>query len=70
MLGIHAVPTFRREDCRDYVEDRGTECWLVTGTFCRGEEQPNLEIKILKCRECDSYRYAVFGQQEKRTRVR
>jgi methyl-accepting chemotaxis protein len=57
-------PDSRMADCRAFIEDRGTECWVVTGTMCRGEEQPSVSAKIAKCRTCDYYKYIVFEEEK------
>ena len=57
-------PESRHKECRSYLEHRGMDRWIVTGTMCRGEVQSSLEVKLKKCRECDYYKYIVFDAQE------
>ncbi|OAT87139.1 methyl-accepting chemotaxis protein [Desulfotomaculum copahuensis] len=48
-------PPDRKESCPAYTEGRGRECWLVTGTRCRGENQGSYTDKINHCRQCPHY---------------
>lgn len=34
----------------------GRACWVVTGTYCRGEVQGTFAKKYNSCSECDFYR--------------
>jgi methyl-accepting chemotaxis protein len=45
----------RRETCPAYPT-QGRNCFAVTGTMCRGEEQGSYEEKIAKCRACEFYK--------------
>jgi hypothetical protein len=46
----------REANCPAYP-DHGRACFVVTGTWCRGEKQGSYEAKIEKCRvTCDFYK--------------
>lgn len=50
-------PQDRRGNCPAYPES-GSECWMVTGTLCGGEEQGTYQEKMARCRACDVYKAA------------
>lgn len=51
----------REEECPAYP-DHGRDCFAVTGTWCRGEEQGSYEEKIEKCRRlCKFYEELMGG---------
>jgi len=51
----------RETNCPAYP-DHGRECFAVTATKCRGEEQGTYENKIEKCRElCGFYKKVMYG---------
>lgn len=61
-------PEESRELCPAFIEQKGTECWLIEGTRCRGEVQGSVVAKLEHCRECQVYGYfnrAKFGLQKK-----
>jgi hypothetical protein len=41
--------------CTAYIRDAGGACWLVAGTFCRGEVQGLFAEKLASCELCDFY---------------
>jgi len=49
----------KAKECSAYP-DHGFDCWNVTGTMCRGEEQGSYEEKIGKCREVCKYYQGVM----------
>ena len=44
-----------KQECPAFTENKGAECWTVTGTRCRGEIQGSMAEKITLCKECDVY---------------
>jgi hypothetical protein len=51
----------REKECPAYPK-WGRECFVITGTMCRGEQQGTYEQKIAKCRkECEFYNNAISG---------
>ncbi|RKO67050.1 methyl-accepting chemotaxis protein [Desulfofundulus salinus] len=46
-----------KQTCPAFKENRGTECWEVTGTLCRGETQGTMAEKIGQCRKCKYYTF-------------
>lgn len=40
----------------------GRACWVVAGTFCRGEVQGTFADKLLTCTECD-FQMTVAGEE-------
>jgi methyl-accepting chemotaxis protein len=51
----------REEMCPAYPH-HGRECFAVTATMCRGEEQGSYQEKIQKCRdECKFYKHVMGG---------
>lgn len=46
-----------KEDCPVYGREH-TRCWLVAGTFCRGEVQGKFANKLKDCRLCEIYQQA------------
>lgn len=44
-----------KQACPAFKEKRGTECWKVTGTLCRGKTQGTMGEKIGQCRKCQYY---------------
>lgn len=46
-----------KTDCPVYGREH-TRCWLVAGTFCRGEVQGKFANKLGNCRECEVYKTA------------
>jgi methyl-accepting chemotaxis protein len=53
-----------REDSCPAHPDHGRECFAVTATMCRGEEQGSYEQKIEKCRVCQFYLDLMSGGRE------
>lgn len=46
-----------QEDCPAFGREH-TRCWLVAGTFCRGEVQGKFARKLNDCRLCRIYQFA------------
>lgn len=46
-----------KTDCPAYGREH-TRCWLVAGTFCRGEVQGQFANKLKDCRKCEVYKTA------------
>jgi len=36
-------------------KNAGRSCWVVAGTFCKGEVQGNFAKKFLDCEKCEFY---------------
>ncbi|MQL51644.1 HAMP domain-containing protein [Desulfofundulus thermobenzoicus] len=53
---VEKCPEATRQACPAFKENRGTECWKVTGTLCRGETQGTMAEKIGQCRDCAYYK--------------
>ncbi len=59
-----SIPTCWREkqcgatDCPSYGKEH-VRCWLVAGTFCRGEVQGRFAQKFGSCTKCEIYQTAV-----------
>jgi methyl-accepting chemotaxis protein len=52
----------REKICPAYP-DHGRDCFAVTATLCRGEEQGSYGEKIEKCRQtCDFYKGSMSGE--------
>ncbi len=54
---VKECPEDRRAICPAYP-DNGSDCWMVTGTQCGGEEQGTYREKMVSCRQCDTYKLA------------
>lgn len=46
-----------KDDCPVYGREH-SRCWLIAGTFCRGEVQGQFARKLKNCRLCDVYKDA------------
>lgn len=46
-----------KEDCPAYGQEHA-RCWLIAGTFCRGEVQGQFAKKLNDCRLCEVYQAA------------
>lgn len=59
-----AIPTCwevkgcKAEDCPSYGRHH-VRCWLVAGTYCRGEVQGHFAQKLGDCAKCEIYRSAI-----------
>jgi hypothetical protein len=51
--------------CTAYIRDAGQACWMVAGTFCRGEVQGVFAEKLASCERCDFYRSFDAAHREK-----
>ncbi|MEW6066272.1 MAG: two-CW domain-containing protein, partial [Bacillota bacterium] len=48
-------PEERKTKCPAFTEKRGSDCWKVPRTLCRGELQGTMAQKIGSCRKCNFY---------------
>jgi len=48
-----------KEDCPAYGQEHA-RCWLIAGTFCRGQVQGQFAKKLKDCRLCDVYQQATL----------
>jgi PPM family protein phosphatase len=57
--GIDPCPVFLNKDLRSHNEGEyaGRVCWLVAGTFCKGELQGSFAQKQSSCKSCEFYKY-------------
>lgn len=55
----------REKQCPAYPHN-GRDCYMVTGTWCRGEQQGSYGEKILKCRELCGFYGEMFGKTTQR----
>ena len=53
---IQNCPNEWRENCTAWEFKVGHSCWLMNGTFCKGERQDSWEEKIELCRQCEVFR--------------
>lgn len=53
---IIECPGEQRGNCIVWELKAGHFCWLINGTYCRGEIQNSWEAKIALCRKCEVYR--------------
>lgn len=54
-LGICPASTEKRLDGIHNGTNAGRTCWVVAGTFCRGEVQGSFAQKYKDCEKCDFY---------------
>ena len=50
----------REQNCPAFPH-HGRACFAVTGTWCRGQQQPSYEAKIGECREVCGFYKDVMG---------
>lgn len=55
-LGICPASTETRLDGVHGGKNGGRACWVVAGTFCKGEVQGSFAQKQKSCRVCDFYK--------------
>ncbi len=53
--GVCPAATETRLDGVHGGRNAGRACWVVSGTFCRGEVQGEFAKKFVSCRICDFY---------------
>jgi hypothetical protein len=52
----------RETECPAYP-NQGRNCFAVTATLCRGEQQGSYEQKIVRCRtQCQFYKEVMFSE--------
>jgi hypothetical protein len=61
-LGVCAAATYTALDRVHGGTNAGRACWVVTGTFCKGEVQGTFAQKFRSCEQCDFYKL-VFGEE-------
>lgn len=49
-------PEERKKVCPAFTQNRGRDCWTVTGTHCKGQVQGTMAEKFTGCRQCKFYR--------------
>ncbi|EKD33027.1 MAG: hypothetical protein ACD_76C00102G0007 [uncultured bacterium] len=54
-LGVCPAATERRLDGVHGGRNSGRACWVVAGTFCRGEVQGTYADKEHRCSQCDFF---------------
>ncbi len=55
-LGLCPAPVEERLDGVHDGTNAGRACWIVSGTFCKGEVQGTFAQKFKNCEACDFYR--------------
>ena len=58
-LGVCPASTENKLDGLNSGSNSGRACWVVSGTFCKGEIQGTFALKARNCLECDFYRAVV-----------
>lgn len=56
-LGVCPATVETRLDGIHGGKKAGRACWVVAGTFCRGEVQGTFAKKLQNCQKCDFYRH-------------
>jgi len=54
-LGVCPATTEKRLDSAHEGKNAGRACWVVAGTFCKGEVQGSFAQKYKNCEKCDFY---------------
>jgi len=44
-----------KDNCPAFLQNKGLDCWKVTGTMCKGVEQGTKAQKIAFCSACNFY---------------
>ena len=55
-LGVCGASTETSTDGVNSGRNGGRICWLVSGTFCKGEVQGSFAMKKTTCLSCDFYK--------------
>lgn len=55
-LGVCPAATEKRLDGVHEGNNAGRACWVVAGTFCKGEVQGLFATKYATCKDCDFYK--------------
>lgn len=54
-LGVCPASTEKRIDNTHEGKNAGRACWIVAGTFCKGEVQGSFAQKYKNCEKCEFY---------------
>lgn len=54
-LGVCSAATDRRLDGVHGGQASGRACWVISGTYCKGEVQGEFAKKFGECLKCDFY---------------
>ncbi len=54
-LGVCPASTESKLDGMHEGKNAGRACWVVAGTFCRGQVQGEHAVKMHNCANCDFY---------------
>jgi hypothetical protein len=54
-LGVCPAPTISKLNGVHDGKNSGRACWVVTGTYCKGEVQGSFAKKYDNCTKCDFY---------------
>jgi hypothetical protein len=63
-LGVCPSSTEKRLDGVHGGTNAGRACWVVTGTYCRGETQGTFAQKFISCVACDFYLHVKKGENQ------
>jgi hypothetical protein len=55
-LGICPASIDKRLDGIHEGKNSGRACWIVSGTYCKGQVQGTFAQKFKNCQECDFYK--------------
>lgn len=55
-LGVCPASIEQKLDGIHEGKNSGRACWVVGGTYCKGEVQGNYAKKLSNCMECDFYK--------------
>jgi hypothetical protein len=55
-FGVCSATTEKKLDGTHDGKNAGRACWVVAGTFCKGEVQGSFAQKYKNCEKCDFYR--------------
>ena len=56
-IGICTASTTYKLNGVHEGKNGGRSCWIIVGTFCKGEVQGSFAKKFKDCRECKFYQY-------------
>ena len=55
-LGVCPASTEQNMNGIHEGKNSGRACWVIAGTYCKGEVQGNYAKKLKNCMECDFYK--------------
>lgn len=64
-LGVCPAAIFKEADGIHGGKNAGRCCWVVAGTFCKGEIQGEFARKILDCLRCPFHDYVLEEEEGK-----